>query len=97
MADQQALEPLELLSRLSEGAMALATAGIAAEGMDEQRRLAYERGCGLAEKALETAAGLVAQQQSQAIEALEELAGIAGTITDRLGRLEQQQEVVGND
>lgn len=89
MADQQALEPLELVSRLSEGAMALATAGIAAEGMDEQRRLAYERGCGLAEKALEAAASLAGSNQT--VEALGELSAITSALADRLGVLEQQQ------
>jgi hypothetical protein len=99
MVEQQqehALEPAELLSRLCEGGMALATASVAGTEFDEHRARAYERGTALAEAALHVAAGLVAQQQSQAIEALGELAGIAGTLTQRLGRLEGEQQE-GND
>lgn len=90
MADQQALEPIELVSRLSEGAMALATAGIAAEGMDEQRRMAYERSCGLAEKALEAAASLASSTET--VEALGELTAITSRLAERLERLEQQHQ-----
>ena len=84
MSEQQkALEPAELLARLSEGAMALATAGIAADGMDEQRRLAYERGCALAEASLQAAATCLQHGQT-----LTELTEALGAMADRLEALE---------
>ena len=91
-----ALAPQELLSRLSEGAMALATGALAAESFDEHRAAAYSRACGLAESALHAAAGLAAQQEIQEEDLLAELADLAdlgSTMSQRLTRLEEQQEV----
>lgn len=84
-----ALAPQELLSRLTEGAMALATGALAAESFDEYRAAAYARGTALAETALQVAAG---RQEQQLGDLLAELAEITDTLSQRMARLEEQQD-----
>jgi hypothetical protein len=92
MGDQQTLEPAALLQHTLERCLELSCSAMAAEAMDQHRAAAFTEACGLARASLQAVTTIAATQQQGTIKALAELAGIAGTLTQRLGLLEQQQQ-----
>lgn len=85
MSDSEVLGPAELMSRMAEGAMALATAAVAAP-MDEHRAAAYAAATALAQEALKAAQALVQPAESPVVAQLVEL---AADLAGRVAELEQ--------
>lgn len=87
VSDYEVFPPAELVARVVEGAMALATASVATE-MDENRAAAYAAAAQLAQEALKAAQAL---QQPQESPVVVEVVALAADLAERVAQLEQQQ------